>query len=111
MIGRGREADMARVVSIWAGGAAAVALMAAALWAWRFAPELAVRTADDPYSARLGIRSLAVAVGAAAQVLLMGCVIGRLYPIRLPDKLLGVACAVTGVAAVGTAIALGWVGA
>ncbi len=102
---------MVKAVSIWIAAAVAVALMAAALWAWRFAPELAVTGADDPYAARLGIRSLAVAVGAGAQVLLIVYVVGRLYPIRLPDKLLGAACAVTGVAAVGTAIALGWGGA
>ena len=101
---------MTKAVSIWAGGVAAVALLAAALWAWRFAPELAVRLADDPYAAGLGIRSLAIALGAGAQLLLIVCVVGRLYPIRLPDKLLGAACALTGVAALGTAIALSWAG-
>lgn len=101
---------MTKAVSIWAGGVASVALMAAALWAWRFAPELAVRVADDPYAARLSIRSLAVAVGAGAQVLLLVCVLGRLYPIRLPDKLLGAACVLTGVGALATAVALGWAG-
>ena len=101
---------MAKVISIWAGGAAAVALMVAALWAWRFAPELGVRSADDPYTAKLGIRSLAIAIGAAAHLLLFTGVIGRIYPFRLPDKVLCGAFALITVAALGTAIMLGWTG-
>lgn len=98
---------MLKGISIWLGGAAAVALMVAALWAWRFAPELAMRNADDPYTAKLGIRSLVVAIGAAAQVLLAVVVMRRVYPFRLPDKLFCGACALASVAALGTAIALG----
>jgi hypothetical protein len=101
---------MAKFVSIWAGAAATVGLMVAALWAWRFAPELAVRSADDPYTARLGIRSLAVAIGAAAHLLLFTGVIGRIYPFRLPDKLLCGAFALVSMAALGTALAMGWTG-
>ena len=102
---------MAKAASIWVGGVATVALMVAAMWAWRFAPELAVRrSAADPYAAKLGVRSLAVAAAAAAQVLLLTCVVGRVYPARLPDKLLGAALALTAVAALAAAVALGWPG-
>ena len=34
---------MAKIISIWLGGAVTIALMVAALWAWRFAPELAMQ--------------------------------------------------------------------
>ena len=46
---------MAKVISIWVGGAIAVGLMVAAMWAWRFAPEIAVQSAGRPYVAKLGI--------------------------------------------------------
>lgn len=101
---------MARVVLSWVAGAAAVALMVGALWAWRFAPEIAARSAVDPYTGRLGIRSIAIALGAVAQVLVIAFITGRLYPFRLPDKLVCGACALVGVASLGTAIALGWPG-
>ena len=99
---------MAKSILTWIAGVAAVALMVGALWAWRFAPELAARNAADPYNARLGIRSLALALGALAQALVIAFVIGRVYPFRLPDKLLCGACALVGVASLGVAIELGW---
>ena len=101
---------MAKSVLSWVAGVAAVCLMVGALWVWRFAPELAARNAADPYNARLGIRSLAVALGAMAQVLVIAFVIGRVYPFRVPDKLVCAACAFVGMASLGTAIALGWSG-
>jgi hypothetical protein len=104
------EAGMTRVASVWTWGAATVVLMVAALAGWRFAPELAVRHSHDAYRATLGIRGLAVAVGLAAQLVLLVCVIGRVYTVRLPDKLAGAVLALATVAALGTAVVLGWPG-
>jgi hypothetical protein len=97
---------MAKFISIWLGGAVAVALMVAAMWAWRFAPELAVQNTDHPYAAKLGIRSLAVALAAGAQVVLLSFVVARLYPPKLPDRVLGIGIAIASFAALGTAIVL-----
>lgn len=97
---------MAKVFSIWLGGAMAVALMVAAMWAWRFAPELAVQNTEHPYAAKLGIRSLAVALAAGAQVVLLAFVIARVYPPRLFDRVLGIGIAVASFAALGTAVVL-----
>jgi hypothetical protein len=104
----GTEAGMTKVASAWAWGVATVLLMVAAMSAWRFAPELAVKHATDAYTASLGIRSLAVALAAAAQVLLLTCVVGRVYPIRFADKLFSAALALTALAALATAAALCW---
>jgi hypothetical protein len=97
---------MSKVISIWLGGAMTVALVVTALWAWRFAPELAVQNTRQPYVAKLGIRSLAVALAAGAQLVLLAFVIARLYPPRLVDRIVGVGIAITGFAALGTAVVL-----
>ncbi len=97
---------MAKGISIWLGSALAVALMVGALWAWRFAPELALQNTHSPYVAKLGIRSLALALAAVAQVVLLTFVIARVYPPNLSDRLLGVAITVLGAAALGTALVL-----
>jgi hypothetical protein len=97
---------VAKVISIWLGAALTVALMVAALWAWRFAPELAMQNADRPYVAKLGIRSLAIALAAGAQVVLLTLVIARVYPPKLPDRVLGLGIAVTSFAALATAVVL-----
>ena len=97
---------MAKAFSITFGGVVTVALMVAALWAWRVAPELAYRHADHAYTARLGIRSLAVALGAGAQVVLLAFVVGRVYPPNLGDRVLGAAIAVASFAALGAGVVL-----
>jgi hypothetical protein len=97
---------MARVISIWVGGLVAAGLKVAAMWLWRFAPELAAQNTDRPYVAKLGIRSLAVALGSAAQVVLFWCVIARVYPPRFVDRLLGFGIAIASFAALGTAVVL-----
>ena len=97
---------MAKVISIWLGGLVAIALMVTALWAWRFAPELAMQHSDRPYLAKVGIRSLAIAVAAAGQVVLLTVVVARLYPPRLPDRLLSVGVAVGSFAALAVAVVL-----
>ena len=97
---------MAKIISIWLGGAVAIALMVAALWAWRFAPELAMQHADGAYVAKLGIRSLAIALAAGAQVVLLTLVVARVYPPRLPDRIVSVGIGVASFAALTTAIVL-----
>jgi hypothetical protein len=101
------EADIvAKLISIWLGVALAVALMVTALWAWRFAPELAMNDADHPYVAKLGIRSLAIALAAGAQVILLTLVVSRVYPPKLPDRVLGLSALVASFAALATAVVL-----
>lgn len=97
---------MAKVISIWLGGIVTVVLMVTALWAWRFAPELAMQHSDRPYMAKVGIRSLAIALAAAGQVVLLTLVVARLYPSRLPDRLLSLGVAISGFAALAVAIVL-----
>ena len=97
---------MAKIISIWLGGAVTIALMVAALWAWRFAPELATQHGEQPYVAKLGIRSLAIALAAGAQVVLLTLVIARVYPPRLPDRVLSIGVAVSSFAALAVAVVL-----
>ena len=97
---------MAKFISIWLGGIVTVGLMVAALWAWRFAPELAMQHSDRPYMAKVGIRSLAIAIAAGAQVVLLTLVIARLYPPRLLDRILSVGVAVGSFAALAVAVVL-----
>jgi hypothetical protein len=97
---------MAKIISIWFGVALTVALMVVALWAWRLPPELGIEQADQPYVAKLGIRSLALALAAGAQVVLLAFVIARVYPPRLTDRVVGIGIAVVSFAALGVAIVL-----
>jgi hypothetical protein len=97
---------VAKLISIWLGALLAVALLVAAMWAWRFAPELAVQNTERPYVAKLGIRSLAIALAAGSQVVLLAIVIARIYPPRLIDRVLGIGLAVTSFAALGVAVVL-----
>src|SRR5688500_1343659 len=97
---------MAKVASIWLGALMTIALMVAALCAWRFAPDLAAARSDQPYVAKLGIRCLPIALATGAQVVLLACVIARVYPPKLLDRVLSVGVAVASFAALGTAIAL-----
>src|SRR4051812_32264797 len=97
---------MAKFVSIWLGAIMTVALMVTALWAWHFAPELAMQNAERPYVAKLGIRSLSIALPAGAKVTLLAFVFPRVSPPRLPDRVLGIGIAVASFAALGTAVVL-----
>jgi hypothetical protein len=97
---------VAKIISIWLGGAVTIALMVAALWVWRFAPELAMQHSDRPYLAKVGIRAMAIALAAGAQVVLLTLVVARLYPPRLPDRLLSVGVAVGSFAALAVAVVL-----
>jgi len=97
---------MARVTSIWIGALIAVTLMVAALAAWRFAPELAVRGATRPYVAKVGIRSLAIALAAGAQLVLLAAVVARVYPAKLSERVVGVGMGVASFAALCAAVVL-----
>ena len=97
---------MAKTISIWMGGAVTIALMVAALWIWRFAPELAMQHSDRPYIAKVGIRALAIALAAGAQVVLLTLVVSRLYAPRLPDRILSVGVAIGSFAALAVAVVL-----
>ena len=99
---------MAKAVSVWAWGVACVGLLVVAMATWRIAPELAVRHASDAYTGSLGIRSIAVALAAGAQVLLLVCVVGRLYPTGFADKLFRAVLALTALAALAAGAALAW---
>ena len=99
---------MTRVASIWGFGLATIVLLVAAMSAWRFAPELAVGHATEAYAATWGIRSLAIALALAAQIVLLTCVVGRIYPIRITDKLFSAALGLAAAAALMVAAALGW---
>ena len=86
---------------------AAMALVVACLWAWQRAAHFSVDAAR-PDVATLAARTAAVALGAAAQVILLTMVIGRLYRRQLIDDVLKLtAAAVMLVAIVGaTALAM-----
>jgi hypothetical protein len=100
---------MVKLISILVGSVVTIALVVTAIWAWQLPPELAdtaVRGSENPYLVKLGIRSLAIALAAGAQVVLLAFVIARVYPPRLVDRLVGVGVAVTSFAALGSAIVL-----
>ena len=98
--------SMGRAISVFAGCAVTVALMVAALWAWRFAPELAAQNAERPYLAKLGIRSMALAMASAAQVVLLMMVVSRIYSPRLFDRALTAGFAAIALGGLGAAVTL-----
>jgi hypothetical protein len=93
-------------LKLLAGGAVSVALVAGAMWAWQRAPFL-WDDATRPEVAAWAIRSAAGGAIAAAQVLLLGSVVGGLFHKRMLDQILRVtACIVLAVCLV-SAAALG----
>lgn len=96
---------MAKFVSIWFGTLLAIALLVVAFWAWGLPSEL-IENSTRPYVAKLGLRSLSIALAAGAQVVLMFFVMARIYPTRMLDKIIGVGIAVVSFAALGVAIVL-----
>ena len=87
-------------------GAAAIVLMVSCLWAWQSAGEFAV-DASRPYVATLAARSAAIALGAAAQVLVLTLVVGRIYRRQLVDDVLKLSAAAVMLVALVGAVALG----
>src|SRR3954467_535805 len=71
----------------WTSGAVSVALVVLCLWAWQHAGDFSVET-SRPDVATLAVRSAAVAMAAAAQILLLTLVIGRFYRRQLIDDVL-----------------------
>ena len=94
------------------GSLVTVALMVAALYAWRHAAELAGDWgASRPYVAALAVRSGAIAMAAGAQVVLLTLVVGRLFARRqLVDEVLRLAAGLVAALALVSAIALGLAG-
>ena len=101
------EGNRRPAAAAWVGGVAAVGLVVLALWAWQNAAEVAQRWgATRPYAAKLAVRSAAVAVAAAAQVVLLTGVIGRLYPRQVFDDVLRLCAALVAAVALVGAVAL-----
>ncbi len=100
--------------SRWIGGVfgiVAIAMMVVALWLWQFAPAAAMQyRATERSVFAMGGRCAAVALAAAAQWLIVGSVLGAVYPRGRFDRFLCRAAAViSGVASV-AAVALGLAG-
>jgi hypothetical protein len=86
-------------------GVVAAALMVACLWAWQGAGHFSV-DASRPYVATLAARSAAVALGAAAQVIILTLVVGRMYRRQLVDDVLKLTAAAVMLVALVGAVAL-----
>jgi hypothetical protein len=84
---------------------AAVALMVACLWAWQSAGHFAI-DANRPYVATLAARTAAIALAAAAQVIILTLVIGRIYRRELVDDVLKLTAAAVMLVAIVGAVAL-----
>jgi hypothetical protein len=84
---------------------AAIALMVACLWAWQSAGHFSV-DAGRPYVATLAARTAAVALGAAAQVLILTLVVGRIYRRELIDDMLKLTAGAVMLVAIVGAVAL-----
>ncbi len=89
-------------------GVVAIAMLVVSLWLWHFAPAMAMqyRVAERSVFA-LGGRCAAVALGAAAQWLIVGSVLGAIYrPGRFDQLFCRLAALTSGVASI-AAVALG----
>lgn len=95
-----------RSIAITGGSAVvAAALMVACLWAWQGAGHFSV-DASRPYVATLAARTAAVALGAAAQVIILTLVVGRIYRRQLVDDVLKLTAAAAMLVALVGAVAL-----
>ena len=93
------------------GSLVTVGLMFVALYAWRHASVIAGDwEASRPYVAAWAVRSAAIAVAAAAQVILLTVVVGRLYPRQLVDEVLRLTAVLIGTVALVSALALAFAG-
>jgi hypothetical protein len=100
------EITMRSMMVTWTSGAASVALMVLCLWAWQHAGDFSVET-SRPDVATLAVRSAALAIAAAAQILLLTLVIGKLYRRQLIDDVLKLAAALVFAVTLVGAVALG----
>jgi hypothetical protein len=91
------------------GAVAAVLLVVAALWGWAHAWRIA-EDAHKPQVAVWAVRSGAVAAVAAAQALLITCVVGALYRSRPVDEMLRLLAGLVATIALVSAIALALAG-
>ena len=97
---------MRSIVIGWFGAVTTVGLMVLCLYGWQHASELAGQ-AGRPYVAKWAVRSGAIAIGAAAQVILLTLVVGRLYRRQLLDDVLRLTAASVIAVALVTSVALG----
>jgi peptidoglycan/LPS O-acetylase OafA/YrhL len=67
-----------KTLTMLIGGVLATGLMLVAIWVWRDAGELALRS-DRPEILRWAARSLAIAAAAGAQIIVLTLVLGRMY--------------------------------
>jgi len=94
---------VAKALTVMMGAAIAICLMVTAIWAWRDLPLLSA-TAARPDVLAWAAKSLAVAAGAGAQVILITFVLGRIYRFkRVHDALRLAAALVCCVGAIGAA--------
>ncbi len=97
-----------RLMWAWIGLVSAIVLLSGALLVWQDAPDwVADWQSARPDVMLWAVRSGVIAVIAAAQVLVLTMVIGRLYPRRSLDDGLRLACSVAAVLACVSAAALG----
>jgi len=82
-----------------------MALMVACLWAWQSAGHFSV-DASRPYVATMAARTAAIALGAAAQVIILTLVVGRIYRRQLIDDVLKLTAAAVMIVALVGAVAL-----
>lgn len=91
------------------GTVATVGLMIVALWGWQHAEGL-VEEWTRPDVAANAVRCAAVALGAGAQVVLFGCVVGRVYKAGRLDTIVGLTAAGVCTVAIVSAVTLALVG-
>jgi hypothetical protein len=91
------------------GGTIGVAMMVAALWSWQGALRLSA-AATRPEIELWAVRSGAIALAALAQMILLTCVVGRVYRSGISGQLVRVAAGLVGGVALVSAVALGLAG-
>jgi hypothetical protein len=100
-----------RVVSILFSSLLAGGMVVAAIWGWQEAQDLVLDhwNAGRPELAEWAVRSVAIAVVALAQIILLTSVAGRIYRRRTLDSVLtlaaGVTCALASVGAIACGLA------
>ena len=91
------------------GTVATVGLMLAALWGWQHADTLVEEWARPDLAAN-AVRCAAIAMIAGAQVVLLGCVVGRVYKSGRFDTVCGLAAAGVCTVAIVSAVTLALAG-
>ena len=102
---------MRRSMTVFLGGAAGVAMLIVALWAWHRDEDIATRMGlHNLKVATWAVRCGAVAMVAAAEALLAGLVVGSIYKRDAFTSMLGLSAALVFVLCAASAVALGLAG-